>query len=163
MPPTSAVTNCVRCRDAEGLYMRRSLEWLIDDGVREVIATAEIGADRSGAARAADALPAFARPRGHRLSSRARRRWSMPSSCKSRAAAARCYADPFLPNAQPLSLIDRVMAMLRRPAGAPLEAAAARRVTRPRSRRAARPQPVSARDTAAAAPRPRAARRPVSR
>jgi 3-phenylpropionate/trans-cinnamate dioxygenase ferredoxin reductase subunit len=31
-------------RDAEGLYMRRSLEWLIDDGVREVIATAEVGA-----------------------------------------------------------------------------------------------------------------------
>jgi 3-phenylpropionate/trans-cinnamate dioxygenase ferredoxin reductase subunit len=41
---------------------------------------------------------------------------------KSRAAAARCYADPFLPNAQPLSLIDRVMAMLRRPAAASVEA-----------------------------------------
>jgi 3-phenylpropionate/trans-cinnamate dioxygenase ferredoxin reductase subunit len=40
---------------------------------------------------------------------------------KSRAAAARCYADPFLPNAQPLSLIDRVMAMLRRPAATPVE------------------------------------------
>ena len=40
---------------------------------------------------------------------------------KSRAAAARCYADPFLPNAQPLSFIDRVMAMLRRPAAAPIE------------------------------------------
>ena len=37
---------------------------------------------------------------------------------KSRAASARCYADPFLPNAQPLSLIDRVMAMLRKPASA---------------------------------------------
>jgi hypothetical protein len=43
---------------------------------------------------------------------------------KSRAAAARCYADPFLPNAQPLSLIDRVMAMLRRPASEPLPAPA---------------------------------------
>jgi hypothetical protein len=42
---------------------------------------------------------------------------------KSRVAAARCYADPFLPNAQPLSFIDRVMAMLRRPAAAPVEAA----------------------------------------
>jgi 3-phenylpropionate/trans-cinnamate dioxygenase ferredoxin reductase subunit len=41
---------------------------------------------------------------------------------KSRAAAARCYADPFLPNTQPLSLVDRVMAMLRRPAAAPIEA-----------------------------------------
>ena len=39
---------------------------------------------------------------------------------KSRAASARCYADPFLPNAQPLSFIDRVMAMLRRPAAAPV-------------------------------------------
>jgi hypothetical protein len=40
---------------------------------------------------------------------------------KSRAAAARCYADPFLPNAQPMSFIDRVMAMLRRPASAPAD------------------------------------------
>ena len=31
-------------RDAEGLYMRRSLDWLIDDGVREIITTAETGA-----------------------------------------------------------------------------------------------------------------------
>jgi hypothetical protein len=42
---------------------------------------------------------------------------------KSRAASARCYADPFLPNTQPLSLIDRVMAMLRRPASVPAPAA----------------------------------------
>jgi hypothetical protein len=41
---------------------------------------------------------------------------------KSRAAAARCYADPFLPNAQPLTFVDRVMAMLRRPAVAPVKA-----------------------------------------
>ena len=31
-------------RDPDGLYMRRSLDWLIDDGVRDVIATAESGA-----------------------------------------------------------------------------------------------------------------------
>jgi len=41
---------------------------------------------------------------------------------KSRVAAARCYADPFLPNAQPLSFVDRIMAMLRRPGAATVEA-----------------------------------------
>ena len=109
-------------RDAEGLYMRRSLDWLVDDGVRDVIAVAETGA--AGAVR------------------RGRPTHYLPSlgpedtvfvagppplvdavKVKSRAAAARCYADPFLPNAQPLSLIDRVMAMLRRPAPAPIETA----------------------------------------
>jgi hypothetical protein len=34
---------------------------------------------------------------------------------KARSAAARCYADPFLPSVEKLSLIDRVMQMLRRP------------------------------------------------
>jgi 3-phenylpropionate/trans-cinnamate dioxygenase ferredoxin reductase subunit len=107
-------------RDAEGLYMRRSLDWLIEDGVRDVIAVAETGA--GGAVR------------------RGRPTHYLPSlgpedtvfvagppplvdsvKLKSRAAAARCYADPFLPNAQPLSFIDRIMAMLRRPAAAPVE------------------------------------------
>src|SRR5258705_2154756 len=48
---------------------------------------------------------------------------------KSRAASARCYADPFLPNAQPLSLIERVMAMLRRAASAPRSAPLAKLVS----------------------------------
>jgi 3-phenylpropionate/trans-cinnamate dioxygenase ferredoxin reductase subunit len=109
-------------RDAEGLYMRDSLDWLLDDGVRDVIATAETGA--TGAVR------------------RGRPTLYLPSlgpedtvyvagppplvdavKSKSRAAAARCYADPFLPNAKPLSLVDRVMAMLRRPASVPAEPA----------------------------------------
>src|SRR3954467_2689673 len=112
-------------RDAEGLYMRRSLDWLIEDGVRDVIAVAETGA--GGAVR------------------RGRPTHYLPSlgpedtvfvagppplvdsvKLKSRAAAARCYADPFLPHAQPLSLVDRVMAMLRRPAAAPTETLAPR-------------------------------------
>ena len=110
-------------RDAEGLYMRRSLDWLIDDGVREVIATAEIGAtDPVLRGRPTHYLPSLgpedtvfvAGPPP--LVDAVKR--------KSRAAAARCYADPFLPNAQPLSLIDRVMAMLRRPAAAPVESPA---------------------------------------
>ena len=105
-------------RDAEDLYMRRSLEWLIDDGVRDVIAIAEHGAARP-------VLPG--RPT-HYLPSLGLEDTVYVAGppplvdavkLKSRAAAARCYADPFLPNAQPLSLIDRVMAMLRRPASVP--------------------------------------------
>jgi NAD(P)H-flavin reductase/ferredoxin len=108
-------------RDAEGLYMRRSLEWLKDDGVREVIATAETGAVN----------PVMRGRPTHYLPSLGPEDTVYVAGppplvdavkVKSRAAAARCYADPFLPNAQPLSFIDRVMAMLRRPAAAPLEA-----------------------------------------
>ena len=106
-------------RDAEGLYMRRSLEWLIDDGVREVIATAEVGASngvRRG--RPTHYLPSLGPEDTVYVA-------GPPPlvdavKMKSRRAAARCYADPFLPNAQPLSFIDRVMAMLRRPAAAPV-------------------------------------------
>jgi hypothetical protein len=36
---------------------------------------------------------------------------------KARTAAARCYADAFLPSVQAPSLVDRVMQMLRTPAG----------------------------------------------
>jgi 3-phenylpropionate/trans-cinnamate dioxygenase ferredoxin reductase subunit len=102
-------------RDAAGLYMRRSLEWLIDDGVRDVIATAEIGAtDPVLRGRPTHYLPSLGPEDTVYVA-------GPPPlvdavKLKSRAAAARCYADPFLPNAQPLSLIDRVMAMLRRPA-----------------------------------------------
>src|SRR3954463_14087479 len=108
-------------RDAEGLYMRRSLEWLIDDGVREVIATAETGA----------VSPVMRGRPTHYLPSLGPEDTIYVAGppplvdsvkVKSRAAAARCYADPFLPNAQPLSFVDRVMAMLRRPAAVSIEA-----------------------------------------
>jgi len=104
-------------RDVEGLYMRPSLDWLIDDGIREITATAEIGAaDPVLPGRPTHYLPSLgpedtvyvAGPPP--LVDAVKR--------KSRAASARCYADPFLPNAQPLSLIDRVMAMLRKPGSA---------------------------------------------
>lgn len=110
-------------RDADGLYMRRSLDWLIDDGVRDVIATAEHGASNP-------VLPG--RPT-HYLPSLGPEDTVYVAGppplvdavkVKSRVAAARCYADPFLPNAQPLSLIDRVMSMLRRPATTPAPAPA---------------------------------------
>ena len=108
-------------RDAEGLYMRRSLDWLIDDGVRDVISTAETGATG----------PVLRGRPTHYLPSLGPEDTVFVAGPpplvdavkrKSRVAAARCYADPFLPNAQPLSLIDRVMAMLRRPAATPAEA-----------------------------------------
>src|SRR5215212_8146800 len=107
-------------RDAEGLYMRRSLDWLIDDGVREIITTAEVGAaDPVRRGRPTHYLPSLGPEDTVYVA-------GPPPlvdaiKLKSRVAAARCYADPFLPNAQPLSFIDRVMAMLRRPAAAPLE------------------------------------------
>lgn len=110
-------------RDVEGLYMRRSLEWLIDNGVRDVIATAEVGAsDPVRRGRPTHYLPSLGPEDTVYVA-------GPPPlvdtvKLKSRAAAARCYADPFLPNAQPLSLVDRVMAMLRRPASAPIEAPA---------------------------------------
>ena len=120
--------------------MRRSLEWLIDDGVREVIATAEIGAtDPVLRGRPTHYLPSLGPEDTVYVA-------GPPPlvdavKLKSRAAAARCYADPFLPNAQPLSLIDRVMAMLRRPASAPAaplprrrHPAAARRPLEPATR-----------------------------
>jgi NAD(P)H-flavin reductase/ferredoxin len=108
-------------RDAEGLYMRRSLDWLIDDGVREIITTAEIGAsDPVRPGRPTHYLPSLGPEDTVYVA-------GPPPlvdaiKAKSRAAAARCYADPFLPNAKPLSLIDRVMGMLRRPAAAAIEA-----------------------------------------
>ncbi|TMJ01335.1 MAG: 2Fe-2S iron-sulfur cluster binding domain-containing protein [Alphaproteobacteria bacterium] len=128
-------------RDAEGLYMRRSLEWLIDDGVREVIATAEVGAVngvRRG--RPTHYLPSLGPEDTVYVA-------GPPPlvdavKMKSRLAAARCYADPFLPNAQPLSFIDRVMAMLRRPAAAPVETPRPAVATMPAPR--GRPQPATA-------------------
>jgi NAD(P)H-flavin reductase/ferredoxin len=103
-------------RDLDGVYMRRSLDWLIEDGVRHVVATSESGAG-SGAlfGRPTHYLPSLgledtvyvAGPPG--LVDAVKR--------KARAAAARCYADPFLPGAQKLSLVDRVMHMLHRAEG----------------------------------------------
>jgi 3-phenylpropionate/trans-cinnamate dioxygenase ferredoxin reductase subunit len=109
-------------RDAEGLYMRDSLDWLLDDGVRDVIATAETGA--TGAVRHGRPtlyLPSLGPEDTVYVAGPPPLVDAVKS--KSRAAAARCYADPFLPNAKPLSLVDRVMAMLRRPASVPAETA----------------------------------------
>lgn len=107
-------------RDPSGLYMRRSLDWLIDDGVTSVLATAEIdAADPTLPGRPTHYLPSLglddtvyvAGPPG--LVDTVKR--------KARSARARCYADPFLPGMAKLSFVDRVMQMLRRPAGAEVE------------------------------------------
>jgi len=101
-------------RDLDGLYMRRALDWLIDDGVRDVIAVAE--SEYGGAilpGRPTHYLPSLgledtvyvAGPPG--LVDAVKR--------KARAAAARCYADPFLPGDQKPSFMDRIMQMLHRP------------------------------------------------
>jgi NAD(P)H-flavin reductase/ferredoxin len=102
-------------RDPDNLYMRPALNWLIDDGVRDVIATTEIDAARPILpGRPTHYLPSLgledtvhvAGPSG--LVDAVKR--------KARTAAARCYADAFLPSVQAPSFVDRVMQMLRTPA-----------------------------------------------
>jgi NAD(P)H-flavin reductase/ferredoxin len=140
-------------REAEGLYMRRSLEWLIDDGVRDILAVAEYGAsDPVRPGRPTHYLPSLGPEDTVYVA-------GPPPlvdavKLKSRAAAARGYADPFLPNAQPLSLVDRVMAMLRRPAAAQSETLAPRPepVVNP-ARRRPEPAPTTVPPLPAAAPR----------
>src|SRR5436853_3234344 len=102
-------------RDRENLYMRPALDWLAVDGVRDVIATVEVDPVRPFLpGRPTLYLPSLgledtvyvAGPPG--LVDAVRR--------KTRRAAARCYADPFVASAQGLSVVDRVMQMLRGPA-----------------------------------------------
>ena len=103
-------------RDPDNLYMRPALNWLIDDGVRDVIATTEIDA-------APPILPG--RPTHYLPSLGAEDTVHVagPSGLvdavkrKARSAAARCYADAFLPSAAAPSFADRVIHMLRTPAG----------------------------------------------
>ncbi|MGI8526888.1 MAG: 2Fe-2S iron-sulfur cluster-binding protein [Pseudolabrys sp.] len=102
----------VGSRDPEGFYMKPAIEWLIDDGVRDIIATSEIGA-RDGvlAGRPTHYLPLLgpedtvyvAGPSGLVNAVKQKARWD----------SARCYADPFLPSNQTPSLVDRVMQLLR--------------------------------------------------
>jgi hypothetical protein len=92
--------------------MLPSLHWLIDDGVRDVIATTEIGAIppiRPG--RPWHYLPLLgledtvyvAGPTG--LVEIVKK--------KARSAGAQCYADPFLPSSQTLPLKDRITRLWR--------------------------------------------------
>ena len=103
-------------RDPDGIYMRRSLEVLAQDGVRDVIATTQVGTvDPFRPGVPTDYLPPLsaqdtiyvAGPPG------------LVEAVKTRAreAQAPCYADPFLPGTQRLSLGDRLVQILRGSAG----------------------------------------------
>jgi 3-phenylpropionate/trans-cinnamate dioxygenase ferredoxin reductase subunit len=102
----------VGSRDPQSFYMRSAIEWLIDDGVRNIIATTEVGAsDPVLPGRPTHYLPLLgpedtvyvAGPSGLVNAVKQKARWD----------SARCYADPFLPSNQMPSLVDRVMQMLR--------------------------------------------------
>jgi NAD(P)H-flavin reductase/ferredoxin len=101
-------------RDFSSLYMRRSLEWLADDGVRDIVATTQIDALRP-------VLPGLPT---HYLPSLGLEDTVYVAGppglvdaikTKARLARARCYADPFLPGVQKLSMIDRMTRLLRAP------------------------------------------------
>jgi 3-phenylpropionate/trans-cinnamate dioxygenase ferredoxin reductase subunit len=89
------------------LYMRPSLDWLLDNGVRELVATAEVGATdpvRSG-------LPTHYLPLiGIEDTVYAAGPAGLVNAVKSkaRAAHARCYADAFLPSVQSLSMLEKL-------------------------------------------------------
>ncbi|SED88642.1 3-phenylpropionate/trans-cinnamate dioxygenase ferredoxin reductase subunit [Rhizobiales bacterium GAS188] len=94
-------------RDADNLYMRPSLDWLSDDGVREIIATTEIGAVHPiKPGRPTQYLPLLGIEDTVHVAG--------PSALvdavknKARSANAPCYGDAFLPSSQGLSLMDRI-------------------------------------------------------
>lgn len=98
--------------DPQSLYMRPALDWLLDDGVEDVIATSEVNAQWPNVrGRPTDYLPLVgmedtvyvAGPSG--LVDAVKR--------KARRAAARCYADPFLPSTQSASVTDRIAGLFR--------------------------------------------------
>jgi 3-phenylpropionate/trans-cinnamate dioxygenase ferredoxin reductase subunit len=106
-------------RNPQSLYMRDSLEWLVDDGVRDVVAATEVGAVQ----------PLFPGLPTHYLPSLGLEDTVYVAGppglvdavrTKARQGRARCYADPFLPGVQKLSMIDRMRQMLRAPAAQPV-------------------------------------------
>jgi NAD(P)H-flavin reductase len=99
-------------RDVDNLYMLPALQRLIDDGVRDVIATTEIGATHPiKPGRPWHYLPLLgvedtvyvAGPVG----------LVEIVKNKARLASAQCYADPFLPSAQTLSFRDKIARLWR--------------------------------------------------
>jgi 3-phenylpropionate/trans-cinnamate dioxygenase ferredoxin reductase subunit len=98
----------VGSRDAENLYMRACLDWLTDDGVREVVATVEHGASRP----VRSGLPTQFLPLvGMEDTVYVAGPVGLVEAVKGKAlaAGARCYADAFLPSSQGLSLMDRIV------------------------------------------------------
>lgn len=101
-------------KNPDSSYMIKSLENLADDGVRDIIATTEIGALRP-------LLPGVPTNYLPSLGLEDTVYVAGPPSLvdsvktKARRGRARCYADPFLPGAQKLSVVDRLNRMLRAP------------------------------------------------
>jgi NAD(P)H-flavin reductase/ferredoxin len=98
-------------RDTDNSYMQPALNWLMDDGVPDVIATAEFGAVppmRDG--RPSNYLPAV----GARDTIYVAGPLGLVDAVKQKArlGAAQCYADPFLPSEQVPSITDRVRGLL---------------------------------------------------
>jgi 3-phenylpropionate/trans-cinnamate dioxygenase ferredoxin reductase subunit len=99
-------------RHAEDLYMRRSLDWLQDHGVREVAATAQHGAAHPVRA----GLPSHYLPLlGVEDTVYVAGPAGLVDAVKGRAHAvgAKCYTDAFLPSEQQLSMLDRFKRTLR--------------------------------------------------
>jgi 3-phenylpropionate/trans-cinnamate dioxygenase ferredoxin reductase subunit len=100
----------VGARSANELYMRTALDWLRDDGVREVFAVVESNSETSTLqGRPTHYLPLLgpedvvyvAGPPG------------LVDAVKSKAAASgtACYADPFLPGSEKASFLDLIVRM----------------------------------------------------
>jgi NAD(P)H-flavin reductase/ferredoxin len=103
-------------RDMANLYMRPALDWLAGNGFAEVIATSRNGqGGRVKPGRPDHYLPLLGQ--GDTVHVAGAPRFVDTIKTKARNAAARCYADPFLPSQQVPGLRHRIF----RPAGQPLQ------------------------------------------
>jgi len=94
-------------RDMANLYMRPALDWLAGNGFAEVIATSRIGrGDGVMPGRPDHYLPMLGQSDIVHVAGAPR--FVDTIKTKARSAAARCYADPFLPSQQVPSLGHRI-------------------------------------------------------
>jgi len=101
-------------RDMASLYMRPALDWLAGTGFAEVIATSRTGhGGRVKPGRPDHYLPLL----GHSdiVHVAGAPRFVDMIKSKARNAAARCYADPFLPSRQAAGLGHRILRRVSRP------------------------------------------------
>lgn len=99
-------------REPADLYMRPALEWLRDSGVSNVVAVVETDAPHS----MVNGLPTQHLPalnEGDTVYVAGPLGLVDAVKATARSAGVRCYADPFLPGVQKLSLVDRIMQMVR--------------------------------------------------
>lgn len=101
-------------RDMDSFYMHGALDWLSETGLHDVMGVVEHGA----------AWPVLSGRPNHYLPSLGPEDTVYVAGpqglvdavqTKSRAAGARCYADPFLPSTQRLSFTDRILQLIRAP------------------------------------------------